>query len=229
MGSIRSTAVGVGILFVVATAAPIASLPLVGPILGPDGLRYAAENSVQVGAAALLELIMAVAIVAIAVLMYPILRTQSERAAVGYVGARVVEGVIFVVVAVTSLRLLQPLGRQVLAATAAEASSYRVWGTLLVAAHDDAYLIAGRFVFSLSALILNYSLFRSRAIPRWLSLWGLGGAFLLLSGAVFGVLGLIDNGSAFETISFPPIALQEMVFAVWLIAKGFRTASLVGT
>lgn len=223
MSTIRRTAVGVGILFIVATAAPIVSLPLVGPILGPDSLAYAVEHPAHLGAAALLELIMATAIVGIAVLMHPILKAQSERIAMGYIGARVVEGVIFVVVAVLSLRLLPPLGRQLLGAGGTDTSPLQGMGALLLAAHDEAYLIGGRFVFSVSAVILNYSLYRSRIVPRWLSLWGLGGAVLILAGALAEVFGWAGSGSTFETVSFLPIALQEMVFAVWLIARGFAS------
>lgn len=228
MSSTRRTAIGVGILFIVATAAPIVSLPLVGPILGSNSLIYAAEHPVHLGAAALLELVMATAIVGIAVLMHPILKMQSERIAMGYIGARVIEGAIFVMVAVLSLRLLQPLGRQVLGAGGSDTSSFRGMAALLVAVHDEAYLIGGRFVFSLSAVILNYSLFRSRIIPRWLSLWGLGGAVLILAGAIAGFFDGSGGGSPFETVSFLPIALQEMVFAVWLIARGFVRAAPAG-
>lgn len=224
MNSTRKTAIAVGILFIVATAAPIVSLPFVGPILGPDSLAYAAEHPSQLGTGALLELIMAGTIVGIAVLMHPVLRAHSEGIAMGYVATRVIEGVIFIVGAAITLLLLQPLSLQFLSASGAEASYYRGLGALLGTAHDKAYLIGGRFVFSLSALILNYSLYRSRGIPRWLSLWGLFGATLLLTGALCTILGCIGNGSLFETISFLPIALQEMVFAVWLIAKGFRAA-----
>ncbi len=222
MSSDRRTAIAVGILFIIATAAPILTLPFLNPISAPDSLSAVARQPGLLSVGAMLELIMSAAIAAIAVMMHRILRAQSETLAIGYVGARFVEGVLFVVVAVVSLQLLQGLSNDYAVAGSPAGSYHQTLGALLVAAHDQAYLISGRFVFSMSAIILNYSLYRSIIVPRWLSLWGLCGALLLLIGAVLEILGLLGSESVLETVSFLPIAVQEMVFAVWLIAKGFR-------
>ena len=77
--------------------------------------------------------------------------------------------------------------------------------------------------FNLSALLLNYLLYRSRLVPRWLSIWGFLGAALWMIvwfPQVYGVeLGVAEA-------AFLPIALQEMVFAVYLIVRGFDTTAL---
>jgi len=94
---------------------------------------------------------------------------------------------------------------------------FQTLGTLLLAMHDWTLLLGIMIVFSLTALILNYLLYQSGLIPRWLSGWGLIGAILLLAAGLLEVFGFNPT----EILSLP-IALQEMVFAVWLIVKGFN-------
>jgi hypothetical protein len=88
-------------------------------------------------------------------------------------------------------------------------------GNLLLAARDWAFLIGSGLVWSLSALVLNYLLYQSRLVPRWLSVWGLVGATLSFAAYLLRFFS-ID----LPEIVFLPIAVQEMVFALWLIVKG---------
>ena len=82
-------------------------------------------------------------------------------------------------------------------------------------------MIGSGLVWSLSALLLNYVLYRSELVPQWLSGWGLVGA--LLSFAVYLLQFFSIETSDFL---FAPIAVQEMVFAVWLIVKGFNISAI---
>jgi hypothetical protein len=82
-------------------------------------------------------------------------------------------------------------------------------------------MIGSGLVWSLSALVLNCLLYTSKLIPRWLSAWGFLGAVLSLVVYFLQFFG-IESGAIF----FLPIALQEMVFAVWLIAKGWNPAAV---
>lgn len=78
----------------------------------------------------------------------------------------------------------------------------------------------GAITFVLGALMFYVVLYQSRLVPRWLSTWGLVGAVLYIVpplGSMFGLsLGVL----------MAPLAVQEMVMAVWLIAKGFSPAAL---
>lgn len=224
MSPTRKTAVGVGVLFIIATAAPLASLPFLGSLSAPDPMPQVAARANLVSLGCLLELIMACAIPAIAILIYPILKRHSETLALGYAAVRIVEGVLFLVFAVVGLQLLLALSR---GHAPADAPYLRTVAALLVTAHDEAYLVGGRLVFSASALILNFALYRARLVPRWLSLWGLIGAALILAGGLTSLLAATGASPAFETVSFLPIAVQEMVFAVWLLARGFSTPETI--
>ena len=223
----RKIAVIVGTLFIIATAAPIASFPFLQHLHAPAYLSAISANATQVTTGALLELTMALAIVGIAIMLHPVLKRFSETLALGYVAARLVEGVIFVVVGVVALLSLLTVGREFAEAGSPDISFFRTVGATLVAAHDWAYALGGRIVFSLSALILNYALFQSRLIPRFISGWGLIGSLLLLAGGLLDMFGVFSRSSTLQVVSFLPIALQEMVFAVWLIVKGFNPSAIV--
>ena len=220
MNTSRKIAIVVGVLFIAATAATTLSLAFTGPILdAPDYLIGVSANENQVIIGALFMLIDAVSVAGIAIAMYPILKKHNEALALGYVGARIIEGVLFIVYVIFQLSLLT-LSQEFAEAGAPDASYFQTGGTLLLAASDWTFSLGLGVVFTLSALILNYSLYQSELIPRWLSGWGLVGATLVLA------LTLLE----YFSINLPavlnlPIALQEMVFAVWLMVKGFNSSA----
>lgn len=215
----RLTAITVGVLFILATALPIVSIPIFGPLLtGPDYLVNVAANAGTYVLALFLIFAMAGAIVAVAVAFYPVLRRTGEALAVGYVAARVIEGTLALVAAAVWLALLAWGNAFVLAGSAA-GSHFQSVGDLMLYAADATFTLGTELVFGVSAVILNWLLIRSRIVPLWLSGWGLiGGALLFVSGA------LNLNGISvpvWEAVLTLPIAVQEMVFAVWLIVRGF--------
>jgi len=208
-------------LFIIATVAYSLGVIFLDPILGSsDYLTKASENETQVIIGALLVLIDAVAVAGIGIVIYPILKKHNETLALGYAGARIVESVLFIVNVIFILTLLT-LSREFVKAGAPEASYYQTLGTLLLAAGDWAFLLGFGLAFTLSALIINSLLYQSKLIPRWLSGWGFVGAVLILA---YYLLQFFSNNQ-FE-ILFYPIAVQEMVFAVWLIIKGFNSSAI---
>ncbi len=220
MISYRMTAVIVGVLFVAATVASL----LVGAFLGstleaPNYLANVAANDTRVVIAAVFELILAVSVFGIGLVLFPILRRHAESVALGYVGLRLIEAV-FIVIASLNLLSLLTLGRRYVAGTS-DASYYQPTGASLLALRDWSYLFGTLIFFGLGALVLNYLLYRSRLVPRWLSAWGLIGATSVLLYGFLGLFGLSTDLTSPSTFLALPIALQEMVFAVWLIVKGF--------
>ena len=221
MNSNRKSAIIVGVLFITATVATIISQVFLGSILDAQNFLVnvsSNENPIIIGA--LFMLIDAVAVAAIAILLYPVLKKHNVSIALGYVGARIVECVLFIIVVLSTLSLLT-LSLEFIKAGAPSASYFQTGGTLLLAASDWAFEL-GLVIFALSALLLNYSLYKSKLVPRWLSVWGFIGAALVLA------LHLLK----FFNINLPEvldwiIGLQEMVFAVWLIVKGFNSSAIV--
>jgi hypothetical protein len=217
MDTSRKNAIIVGVLFIIATVASSLCVVISSSILdAPDYLGRVSGNERQMIVAALLMSIDVVAVVGIAVTMYPILKKHRETLALGYVAARMIEGVLHLVYVITLLLLLT-LSQEFAQAGAPDASYYQTGGTLLLAASDWTFSLGLGLAFALSALILNYSLYRSELVPRWLSGWGFVGAALVLALFLLRLFG-IHPAEILDLV----IALQEMVFAVWLIVKGFN-------
>lgn len=220
MDSDRRTATIVGVLFIVATVTGVISVLSLGSILDtPDHLTAVSDNQARVIVGAFFYFIMAVAIPAIAIVIYPILRRHNEVLALGYVGARIAEGFFFVVEIISILTVLT-LSHQFAKAGVPDVLYVQSLGALSLAAGDWAYLFGFGVFFTLSALILNSVLYRSRLVPRWLSGCGLIGAILIIAHYL-----LLSVGSSALKFLFVPIAVQEMVFAVWLILRGFSAHS----
>lgn len=167
---------------------------------------------------------MAVLIAGIPVFMYPLLKKYNEALALGYVVFRTIEVVFFIVCAISLLTLLT-LSQEFVIAGAPDASYFQTLATLLLAVREWGGGVFSTIVFSLSALILNYILYRSKLIPRWLSGWGLIGATFYLGSGFLPLFGH-DPRSTIYLLMEAPLALQEMVFAVWLIVKGFNSSAI---
>jgi len=224
MNSNKKIARIVGVLFITATVSAVLSGFLVGPILDdPDYLIIVSANENQVLIAVLLEIILAVSVVGIAVFLFPLFRKHNEALALGYVGLRILEGVIIIVGAISALLLLA-LSQEFVAGTP-DASYFQTLGTLLLEERDWTFLLGPVIVFSLNSLILNYLLYQSRLVPRFISVWGLIGATLLLAA---GLLAMFDIYNIDSTVFLAaPIGVNEMVLAVWLIVKGFNSSAIV--
>jgi hypothetical protein len=221
MNTHRKAAVIVGVLFIAATVASSLGIFIFGSILdSPDFLSSVSANEYKVIMAAIFMLIYVVAAVVIAIMMYPILKKHNEALALGYVAARTIEGMLFTAYAAIPLLLLT-LSQEFVKAGTPDTSYFQTGGTLLQTASDWALSLGLRLAFGLSALILNYLLFSLKLVPRWLSGWGFIGAIL-----VFALLPLEFFSINLTEILDLPIAVQEMVFAVWLIVKGFNPSAI---
>jgi hypothetical protein len=227
MNTNRKNAIMAGVFYIAATVAPIATIFFVGFLGGevagepiPDYLANVSANEAQVVIGMLIELIWALAVVGILVNLFPTLKKHNEVSALGFSALRFIEAISTIVGSIILLTLLT-LSQEFVKAGVPDASYFQTTGDLLLAARDWAFLIGSGLVWSLSALVLNYVLYQSKLIPRWLSGWGLVGAilsFAYYSPEFFGIESI--------EILWLPIAVQEMVFAVWLIAKGFNPSAI---
>ena len=225
MDSNRKTARIVGVLFIIGTVAGILSVVFSGSILdAPDYLIKVSANESQVIIGALFVLIMAFACTGIAIWLYPVIRKHNEALALGSVGFRLIEGV-FHLVGVIGLLSLLTLSQEYVKAGAPDASYFQTSGTLLLAARDWAGVL-GSFAFILGALMYYYVFYQSKLIPRWLSVWGLIGVPFWIAEILLSMFGFVDPFSTTVILLDLPIAVNEMVLAVWLIVKGFNPSAI---
>ena len=225
----RRTGVAVGTLFITATVASLLGSVALGSVLDePNYLINLAAHESRVIWAALLFLVAASSAFATAFLLFPILRKHAEGLAAGYVGFRAFENVLYVA-GVVGLLIMLTVSQNEAAGTAG-APDLLILGAALLALHDWSVSIGTLIFFGLGGVTLNFVLYRSGLVPRWLSVWGLVGAALTFVYGLCGIFGLDTGlGSPLMLLAMP-IAVQEMVFAVWLMARGFdRRAVRLGT
>ena len=120
------------------------------------------------------ELIWALSVLGIPVFLFPILRIHIEALALGFYSLRFIEALLTILYSL-SLLVLLTLSQEFAEAGAPTTSYYQTAGNLLLTVRDWALLIGPGLAFTLSALILNYQLFQTRLVPRWLSGWGYWG------------------------------------------------------
>lgn len=212
-----------GVFYIIATAAPISTYPFIGFLIGgsagnlpQDYLVRIATNETQVIIGMLIELTYSLAVIGIIVTLHPILKKPQPVLSLGFFSLRFLEA-IGVMIHSLFLLVLVSLSREFAAEAAPNSSYFQTAGNLLLAAREWVFLIGSGIVWSLSALILNTLLYREKLLPIWISGWGLAGAALS-----FAAYGLQFFNIHLSEISYLPIGVQEMVFAAWLIVKGFN-------
>jgi hypothetical protein len=209
----RKTSLVAGILYLL-TFVSIPTLSLYIPIHAPNYiLGPGPDTNVIIGN--ILEIIVALACIGSAVALYPILKKQNEGAALGLVGARVLEagaifaGVMFLLTVVTL--------RQTGAGTEALITS-----RTLVTMYDRMFLISQSFMPAINDLLLGFLLYQSRLVPRGLSVIGIIGGPVLLIGTFSVLFGLIGQREPLAALSAVPVAVFEFSLGVYLLVKGFK-------
>jgi hypothetical protein len=207
MSTDRKAAVWIGVLYIIGTVALVLSVVVTDAVLtGPAFLAQIAAQPNQLAVGAVLVLVAGFALAMVPIVFWPIGKRYNETLAMGYVVFRGgLETVIYIVGA---------LGWLVLIALSKEADAGQLAN--FVRTTETVIWDQGAITFVLGALMFYFVLYQSRLVPRWLSTWGLVGAALGIVPPLGGMFGLSLG------ILVAPLALQEMVMAVWLIAKGFN-------
>ncbi len=226
MNTYRKTAIAVGILFLVCTAASILSFPLTGSILeDQDYLVKLSLNATSVTIGALIEFIWAAAGAGIAIGLYPLLKKYNEALALGSVGFRVVEGVV-VLIGTLSLLSLLTLSQEFIAVGVSGAATFQTTGMLLLALRDWQLHVISGLAFSLGALMYYVVFYQSKLIPQWLSGWGVLGAALSVTATVMASFTQDFGMESVHTYLSIPIGVNELVLAMWLLMKGFNPSAI---
>ena len=210
----------VGVLFIIATAFLFVGDAFYGPLLDtPDYLQAAYPNRMTAIIGILIEFSCIIAIPLIPVFAFPVLRKHSETLALSYVVFRLFEAVIFVLVDITKLSLIK-VSELHLAADPSNAYTIANIGATIQSWNEWAWVFYV-LIFGFGALIFYFALFQSKLLPRWISIWGLIAIVMMMTSAFLAMFG-VELPDALFGLLVIPIGVQEMVMAVWLIAKGFN-------
>lgn len=221
MNANRKAAILAGALYFLGIIAGVLS---VVPIIDvPDYLVQISANASQVTSGAFFQFLMTAAYAGMAITLYPILKKHNESLALGYVGSRLV-AVAFNVIGVIVLLLLWTLSQEFVKAGAPVSSHFQTIGELLRMGRDLINHVGVILVLSMGGLMFYYLLYQIKLVPRWLAGWGLVGTAVAIVASCLFMFRSIDLMTSVY-MDFP-LALQEMVFAVWLIVKGFSSSAI---
>ena len=217
MDSLRKTSLAAGLLYLIT----FVSIPTLALYAQVKGLNYIVgsgpDTRMLIGGA--LEMIVALAGIGTAVVLYPVLKRQNEAVALGFVGARTLEAAT-IFVGVASLLAVVTL-RQ----TGAGAGAL-VTGQALVGGYDAMFLIGQSTIPAVNALLLGYLLYKSRLVPRALPVLAFIAAPLLLASAAARVWNIGGTPSKLWLIAGIPIAIWEFSLGLYLVVKGFKPSPI---
>jgi hypothetical protein len=214
-----------GVLFALTFITSIAALLLYDPVLNDADyiLGDGADTRVQLGA--LCEIFLAITNIGTAVVLWPIVKRQSETLALSYVASRVVESTIITVGLISLLSVVTL--REDFAGAGADAGSLSIAGESLVAIHDWTFLLGPGFCVGVNGLLLGYLFYRSGLVPRPIAVLGLVGGPLIFASAIAVVFGAYEQTEgAHFLLSIPEIAFEASI-TIYLIVKGFRPSPIL--
>jgi len=217
-----------GVLFLITFITSIpAQFVFYHPLL-TDPARYilgtGADASLSMGA--LLEVMLAVAGVGSAVVLYPIVKRQNQSVALAYVTSRVIESTLIMVGIVSLLSVLTL--RQSIAGTAGvDTASLVIAGKSLVAIHDAAFLLGPTLLAGIgNGILLGYLMYTSGLVPRRMALLGLIGGPLIVIATVCVMFGVFKAGSSWQALATGPEFFWELSFGIYCTVKGFNPSPI---
>ena len=226
MNSNKKSAKIVGVLFILAAVTAVIGLLLYDPILnGPDYLIKGSEHANQVILGAVFELILVVSAIGTSTTMFPFLRKYNETIALWHVCFRFLEAVIITIGVISVLSLLT-LSREFVASGATDTTSFLASGILLKAVHDWTFLLGPNLMLGINTIMYSYIFYKSRLVPRFISILGMTGATLVFAAGLLEMFGVFSQVSVWGGILSLPVAANEMILAVWLIFKGFNESAI---
>ena len=185
-------------------------------------LGAGSDTGVMVGALA--EVVVGLAGIGTAVVLFPVLKRQNESAALGIVSARLLETAL-IFVGVISLLTVVTLRNDVVGTAGTEPASLTTTGHTLVAVYTWTFLLSQSLMPVIVDLLLGYLLYRSGLVPRVLPMIAFVGAPLLLASDLAIFFGVYENVSPLALVAALPVAAFEFSLGVYLVVRGFKPSS----
>ena len=224
MNSDRKIAIGAGILIITGMIAGM--LSVVPAVEGADYLAEVSANQNKVLIGAFFQFTLVPIYIGFAILLFSVLRKYNESLAIGFVSFRIIAG-IFQLIGVILLPLFILLSQEFIKSTSADLLFFQTFGGVLKLGRDLTNHVGMMLATGLGNLILIYIFYKTKLIPRWLSSWGfVGNTFAMLASFLI-LFRIIDVIAPHFIVLTIPLVLQEIVLAIWLIAKGFNSSTIV--
>ena len=227
MDPMRRTALVVGWLFVITYITSIAAKAwFYAPFLDNANYLLGDGEDTRVLWGAFAEMVLIFANIGTAVALYPVLKRRFPALSLGFVTARVMESV-FIAVGILAVLTLVTMRQDFSGATGADGVGLAAVGNALVTLQEWTFNLGPAVVVGVgNGLILGYMMYRTGLVPRAMAMLGLiGGAGIVLSGTAV-IFGVIEAGSAAQSLASIPEFFWELSFGVYLIVKGFKRSAI---
>jgi hypothetical protein len=215
----REQSIIIGILYVLVFIAGVFSVSNI--VDSPDYLTKSAFNSNHINRAAIVQLLMAVFYIAIMILFFPILKNYNKELAIGFLSLRIL-AVVFTIIGAILLFSILKLSQEYINIPDLDSTRYSMAGSQLRYYRDLTNHVGMIVSLCLGSIVLYVILFQSGLIPPWISIWGIIGALIAISASILIMANQLEIKNTTYLILNIPIALQEIVFAIWLIFKGLK-------
>lgn len=199
-------------------------LSVVPSVESPHYLTEVSANQYQVLIGAFFQLTLVPIYIGFALLLFPLLRRYSESLAIGFVSFRIIAG-IFQLIGVIILPLFLFLSQEFLMSAISDTGNIQIMGEGLKLVRDLVNHVGMMLATGLGNLILYYVFYKTKLVPRWLSVWGAMGNTLAILASFLILFQLIDVIAPHFVVLTIPLVLQEFVLAILLIAKGFNSSA----
>ena len=212
----RKLAIFAGVGFILAIVFGTMGLALTEVHIQDLDFTVIFDNEISIKIGAIVTMFMALSVMMISLAFYPVLKKTHPSLALGYVGLRFIEGFIFIISSVIILTLVT------LSKDFTDTSFINNTGQLLLDMRDWlGHVALDMVVFSVAAVILYYILYKTRLVPRWLSIWGLVASIIYMAASYMVLFGFEPLSPAYIAMNVP-LALNELVLGIILITKGFN-------
>jgi hypothetical protein len=172
---------------------------------------------------AILEILLIITNIATALTLYPVLKRRFPVLSLAYVAARLTE-CMFIAVGIVAVLALSTMRMH---AGDADQGALMVVGQALVAIHDWTFKMGPGVVVGFgNGIILGYMMWKTRLVPRFLSILGLIGGPALLASSAAVMLGYTEVGSTVQGLLVAPEFFWELLLGIWLLVRGFSPSAL---
>lgn len=227
MDATRRIAFVAGLLFVITFITSIPALLLFDPVINDADYIVGPGADNQIFTGAFLELVLIIANIGTALVLFPVLKRQSEIFALGFVAARIVECV-FIAIGVLSVLSVVTLRHDFAGVANSDSAALMVVGESLVAIKDWTFLFGPGFVVGIgNGFLLGYLMYRSGLVPRRMAMLGLIGGPLVCASGIAVMYGVFELGSVGQFIATIPEILWEASLGIWLLVKGFNASPII--
>jgi len=213
----------VGALFIITMILGMIDAYTVAPILHASLADYY-SNVPQFYIGAFSILFMSLGVVGIAILFYPILEKHNRIIAITYVCSRVME-CLFLIIGVIVYFLLLNLSQEFIKAGSPDSSYFQTLANVAVEVRYSGYHVA-MIILSIASIMLCYLLYKTRLIPRIISMVGIIGYALVFVSAPLDLLGMIDTTGTGGVLYVPGALFELLLLPIWLFIKGFNPVAV---